>query len=99
MKATLITLNLLAALLVMPAMSLVRAQCVMDTSLAYTALDRAGVIDQEKLKQEFPHLTGNDRRNFALWACGGRKERMLGVPCMIGFSLNALLIGCFMSQK
>ena len=43
MKVTLIILNLSAALPVLPAMSLVRSTCVMDVSLAYTALDRERV--------------------------------------------------------
>ena len=99
MKTTLIILNLLAALLVLPVMALIHADYVTDVSRAYTALDREQIIDQGKLKQSFPHLVENDRHNFALWACGGRKERMLGVPCMVGFILNAVLIGLLMQRR
>ena len=100
MKRTLIILNLLAAALVIPAMRMVSEMYTLGVSLAYTELDRAQVIDQEKLAESFPCLLPNDRHNFAAGAI--RNEPFLlymGIPCMIGFVLNAFLIGIFMERK
>ena len=100
MKRTLIALNLIAALLVIPAMWLVAEMYTLRVSSAYTELDRAQVIDQQKLAQSFPGIVPNDRRKFAVWAVRERPfPQYLGIPCMVGFVLNAVLIGLFMERK
>lgn len=100
MKITLIVLNLLAALLVIPAMWIVAEMYTLRVSLAYTELDRAHVIDQKTLAEVFPELVPNDRRNFAVWAVRDRPFPLyLGIPSMVGFVLNAVLIGAFMKRK
>jgi len=95
MKVALVILNLLAALAVLLAMPVIHQLTVLDVSVAYTALDRAQVIDRAKLKEAFPDLADNDRHEFAVWACEGENHRILGVACVAGFVLNAGLIAVF----
>lgn len=72
--------------------------------LNYTKLDRAQVIDQTKLADFAAHqtldLTPNDRNKVPRWMCPlGIYRGAVGIPCIVGFVLNALLIGVFMKRK
>lgn len=66
----------------------------------YTALDRTGVINKDKLKKEFPSESENDRYLIANRFFSNQKHaRILGYPCIFGFVSNAFIIGFFMKRK
>ena len=100
MKTTIIVLNILAAILVFPAMSLVHQAQLASARSMYVELDRAQVIDRQKLAEMFPDELKNDRydipKRFVAWR---RNAWMVGYPCVAGFGLNALLIGIFLKRK
>lgn len=100
MKTTLIILNLLAAALVFPAMSILHKAHVMNASMMYTELDRAQVIDRTQLEKIYPKEAKNDRYAIAHRYIEPRQnEWIVGYPCIFGFLMNALLIGLFMQRK
>ena len=100
MKLTLIILNLIAAALVFPAMWLVHSAQVAGAQSMYTELDRAQVIDRAQLEKIYPEESKNDRYLIAKRYVGPRRNAwMLGYPCIFGFVVNAILIGCFMKDK
>jgi hypothetical protein len=100
MKTTLIILNLLAAVLVFPAMAILHKAHVMNAAGMYTELDRAQVIDRAQLEKMYPNEAKNDRYEIARRYIGPKKnEWIVGYPCVFGFLMNALLIGLFMQRK
>jgi len=99
MKAALVILNLLAALAVLLAMPVIYHLAILDVSLAYTALDRAQVIDQAKLREAFPELANNDRHEFAVWACKRENHRILGLACVVAFVFNVGLMAAFWKKS
>jgi len=100
MKTTLIILNILAALLVFPAMAILHKAHVMNAAMMYTELDRAQVIDRTQLEMMYPDEAKNDRYDIAKRYIGPRRnEWIVGYPCIFGFLMNALLIGIFMKRK
>ena len=100
MKATLVILNLVASVLVIAATWLISQTQTLGVSKAYTDLDRAGVIDRQKLADSFPDLAANDRYAFAQRALPGRPVlRNIGIPCAAVFALNAVLIGVFTKPR
>lgn len=100
MKTILITLNLIASILVFPAMWLVHKAQVASAMHMYTELDRAQVIDRERLTEVFPSESSNDRYDIPRKLTARRKSAwMIGYPCIFGFLMNALLIGIFMREK
>jgi hypothetical protein len=100
MKTTLIILNLLAGILVFPAMALLHKAHVMNAAMMYTELDRAQVIDRTQLEKMYPNEATNDRYDIAKRYIGPNKnEWMVGYPCVFGFLMNAILIGLFMQKK
>jgi len=87
MKMTLIILNLLAAALVFPAMSLLHKAHVMDAQMMYMELDRAQVIDRNQLEKMYPNESKNDRYDIAKRYIGRKKnEWIVGYPCIFGSS-------------
>lgn len=100
MKIALIILNLAAAVLVFPAMSMLNKVHVMDAAMMYTELDRAQVIDRTQLEKMYPDESENDRHEIAQRYVGSKHpEWWVGGPCIFGFILNAVLIGVFMQRK
>jgi len=100
MKSTLVILNLVAATLVFPAMWLVHSAQVANARSMYTELDRAQVIDREKLEKMFPMEFKDDRNLIAKKFVEPRKNTwMLGYPCIFAFLANSILIGCFMKER
>ena len=100
MKTILIILNLLAAALIFPAMSILHKAHIVDGMSMYVELDRAQVIDHVQLEKMFPAEAKNDRQDIARRYIGPRKnEWIVGYPCVFGFIMNALLIGIFMRRK
>lgn len=61
MKVLLIALNLLAALLIVPASYIVHDQYKFRGMDMYLALDRAEIINRERLKEVYPNQIKNDR--------------------------------------
>jgi hypothetical protein len=100
MKTALIALNMLAAILVLPAMRLVDSAQLASARSMYIELDRAQVIDRQKLSEMFPKESNNAQveipRRFVAWRTNAW---MVGYPCIAGFCLNALLIGRFMKKR
>ena len=94
MKTTLIILNLIAALLVYPAMKLVDAMHTIRIGMFYVEIDRAQLLNQEKLEDILGenHIYHRQlipekfirKDNTDSWA--------LGYPCVFGFLMNALLL-------
>lgn len=102
MKLTLIILNLVAAVLVFPAMRASETIALLRVSSGYTELDRAGVINRDKLKELFPRQADNDRYEMPklmLMRGSLSASQMIGIPCMMGFLLNAILIGAFWKKQ
>lgn len=96
MKVLLITLNLLSVLLILLASHMVHDQYFLRGMDMYVALDRAEIINREKLKESYPDQIKNDR--VLIPRLFYQKEHpvlILGIPCAIGFLLNARLIGVF----
>ena len=100
MKITLIILNLLAAALVFPAMNILNEVKYMNLNNLYTEIDRAGLINQEKLKQYFPKESKNPRTEMPRRLMGERNtEWIVGYPCILGFVANAVLIAIWRKPK
>lgn len=100
MKIPLIILNLIAAVLVFPAMAILHSVHVNSAASMYTELDRAGVIDRNRLEEKYPNEYKTDRYSIARRYIGPRRsEWIVGYPCVFGFLMNALLIGKFMGRK
>jgi len=92
----LVILNLVAATLVLPAMSCVEHAQIKSAMNMYVELDRTQVIDREQLQKMFPSEARNDRHDIPARFCAKRTTAwMVGYPCMVAFVLNALLIGAF----
>jgi len=104
MRKTLIVLNLAAALLVFPAIWGASLLVRIRLEASYTELDRAQVVDQDRLR-EFADRNGldfppNDRHKVAAWLFEPSTYYWLaGVPCVLSFTLNALLIGLFWRRR
>ncbi|MGD9872722.1 MAG: hypothetical protein AB7T27_00495 [Kiritimatiellia bacterium] len=100
MKTTLIILNLLAAALVFPAMSILHRMHFMSAASMYTELDRAEVIDRVQLEKMFPDEANNDRYDIPKrFLERHNDEWIVGYPCVFGFVMNAILISLFMKSK
>lgn len=100
MKTTLVILNLLAAALVFPAMTLVQSAQVRSAMNMYVELDRSQVIDRQQLARMFPAESKNDRYEIPRRFVAHRKTAwMVGYPCIAGFLLNAFLLGLFLERK
>jgi hypothetical protein len=96
MKITLIVLNLIAAALVFPAMKVGHDMYVMSGTQMYVALDRANLINREKLAEAFPEEIKNDRILIPKrFMNPNYKAYWIGLPCVAGFAMNALLIALF----
>jgi hypothetical protein len=81
-------------------MALVHKAQVMNAALMYTELDRAQIIDRTKLEEMYPAESKNDRHLIAERYVGPRRNAwMVGYPCIVGFILNAIVIGCFMERR
>ncbi|HBA84786.1 MAG TPA: hypothetical protein DCZ95_11890 [Verrucomicrobia bacterium] len=99
MKSILIVLNLLAALLILPAMHLVHKAYFVRCVSMYVELDRAQVINREQLHLAFPMEYENDRRKIPELLFGQfYRVKYLAYPCIVGFLLNAALISRFMRK-
>ena len=101
MKILLIVLNLLATVLVFPAMNIVQSLDGIKFTMMYVELDRSQVIDHSKLKEAFPDQAENDRIKIPkmLSNRGVPAVWFLGYPCILGFVLNAALVGIFWRQE
>ena len=100
MKKALVILNLFAAVLLIPGMALVHVAQVRSGMNMYVELDRAQVVDRRQLERMFPEESKNDRRDIPRRFMGQRKSAwIVGYPCMLGFILNAVLVGVFMERR
>ena len=100
MKITLIVLNLLAAVLVYPAIRIADKVHFHDAMAMYVELDRAQVIDRKRLSEQYPREMTNDRYEIPHRYVGIRsRASIVGYPCAIGFLLNAVLIWAFIPTK
>ena len=96
MKSVLIALNVLAALLVILAMNVIHDLYQLRGINMYVELDRAQIIDRNKLEAAYPKQIQNDRILIPkLFFSRGYPALYIGVPCIIGFILNAFLIRIF----
>jgi hypothetical protein len=100
MKLLLILFNLSAALLVFPLMALTNQAQITSGISMYVEMDRAEIIDHARLKEVFPKEAGNHRYDIPKRFMTLRKHAwLLGYPCIVIFSLNALLVGIFWPPK
>ena len=100
MKTTLIILNLLAAMLVFPAMTILHKAHVLNAAMMYTELDRSQIIDRVQLEKVYPNEAKNDRYEIPRRYIDPRQDEwIVGYPCIFGFLMNALLIGLLMQRK
>jgi hypothetical protein len=61
-----------------------------------TELNRSGAIDSDKLAQAHPEYIQEGHVYFPLHSYDKRLHTLwIAIPCIIGFILNALLIGIF----
>jgi hypothetical protein len=101
MKLTLIFLNLVAAALVFPAINIMNGIQGMGIQGFYVDLDRAQLIDQEKVKSFYPEESKDDRRLIPKKFMGNRNTNawVLGYPCIFGFMMNAILLAVWRKPK
>jgi hypothetical protein len=101
MKLTLIFLNLVAAALVFPAINLMNGINAMGMQGFYVDLDRAQLIDQEKVKSFYPEESKDDRRLIPQKFMRNRNTNawVLGYPCIFGFMMNAILLAVWRKPK
>ena len=101
MKLTLILLNLVAAALVFPAINILNGINGMGMQGFYVDLDRAQLIDQEKVKSFFPEEAKNDRHLIPEKFMKNRNKNawILGYPCIFGFMMNAILLAVWRKPK
>ena len=63
-----------------------------NSALRVTALDRAGVFNEDQLKQFYPKLAENLRRNVALWisevpvSCGVRASQLAAILALVNIA-------------
>jgi hypothetical protein len=100
MKNTLIVLNLLAAILVLPAVSIAHSEYAFSAMRMYVALDRLEILDREKLEKAYPNEMKNDRvlipkkyMDKTIYA------HCVGIPCIVAFLLNSILMLLFWKPK
>ena len=66
----------------------------------YVALDRAEILNREKLGETYPEQMENDRVLIPKLFFQKRHPVLrLGIPCAVGFILNAGLIGIFWKKQ
>jgi len=100
MKILLIILNLLAAVLVFPAMGITHQLYEFRGVDMYVELDRAQIINRDRLKEAYPQQFHNDRILLPkLFFSKDYPAVFTGVPCIIAFILNAVLIGFLWPKK
>ncbi|CAA6697547.1 Unannotated, partial [Lentimonas sp. CC19] len=101
MKLTLILLNLVAAALVFPAINIMNGINEMGMQGFYVDLDRAQLIDQEKVKSFYPEESKDDRRLIPQKFMRNRNTNawVLGYPCIFGFMMNAILLAVWRKPK
>lgn len=97
MRQTLIVLNILAAILVLPAIQLAWGFHGINVMRKYTELQRAGCIDEEQMKKFATahdlELGSNERKSVVEWLLSiNTVKRLVGPPVMLGFLLNAFLL-------
>lgn len=104
MKRVIVLLNLVAAVLVVPAIWGSSMVVGLRLKSNYTELDREQVIDQKTLGEFADHwnlnLQPNDRHKVPMWMFEPVTfYRLVGIPCTLAFLLNALLVGIFWKRR
>jgi hypothetical protein len=100
MKIILIILNLLAAGLVFPAMNILHEVNSHNHRYFYAQLDRAQLIDQQRLEQYFPEEAKNPTTEMPKkWLEDLKPEWIVGYPCVLAFLLNATLLAVWRKPK
>ena len=90
----LISLNLVAALLVLLATYFASEANIVDVAMGFRVLEQRQVIDHEVLAREFPDWSYSPHLDFAQMAVGRSPyvKVLLGVPCTLGFLLNTFFL-------
>ena len=100
MKITLIILNLLAALILVPVtMTALQINRIQYAASTYDQLEKAHAIDRDQVATVFP-VAAHNNVDMACQFIGPRKNiTRFGWPISAVFCLNAIMIGLFMGRK
>lgn len=89
---TLIKFNLSAIILALLGMWCVNLVLWASAASAFRELESRQVIDHTALARSFPEWGASPRQDFADWTTSYVRIALLGIPCMIVFLLNAILL-------
>jgi hypothetical protein len=100
MKIYVIAFNILAASVIFCSIFLTHELYVLSATNMYVALDRAKIIDRERLKEVYSLEFENDRILIPKKYMNKKLSvYWIGIPCAIAFTLNAIFIWTLWPKK